>query len=173
MSFNNWPELLKGECVSITRTTSAHLASFTDSRKWEGKIDLLEEEEVFLSQKERVRRLSLINNSKSNQLLLTVLNNQDNQVISLLEFYFLEKEIYGTNWILKKVKNGLELAYEASELILTQIFTDENVESILFDLPEYRTESASILMNLGFIEVSYYYRLDRNDNYKKMITFKL
>jgi len=62
MIFKNWPEKLQGNRIFIIKTKPEHLGSYISWHKWEGSLDITEEEATFANQRNRVRRLKLIKN---------------------------------------------------------------------------------------------------------------
>jgi len=173
--FENWPDKMQGEGVYIVRTTSEHLLQFLSWRKWEGKLDLTNEEESFAHQQERARKHRLINKIDHEKEIALSIFNKDDDLISLVELYLIETEIFVSKWILKKTSEILGLAYEAGELLLQHILSQKysEINSIFLAIPEYRQESISILLNLGFIESSYYYRKNHKNDWVRMLTFRM
>lgn len=160
---------LKGKMVSIIPTTSHHLAEYTSWHKWEGALDILSEEDSFANQNDRIRRLKHLNEDTfDNSYYLSVLTNE-RELISLLEFYLINTDAYCPNWILKKIKNGTQYALEAGHLIINYFFSyHKEIDCIIFDLPEERTESIKIVEKFGFKQTGYYYRLNFKNKWERI-----
>jgi RimJ/RimL family protein N-acetyltransferase len=151
------------------------LVDFTNWRKWEGKLDIFTEEEAFANQKERVRRLHLLKENKNDgsSFFLSVFNIK-NELISLLELYKIDLELFSPNWILKKTKDGNLLALEAGKLLINHFFSDLfQINTIIFDLPIYRTESRKILEHFGFYTEAYYFKMNNKNEWQKILLFQL
>ena len=165
---------LQGKKVLLTSTTPQHLAEYTHWRKWEGEFDILHEEESFASQQDRVRRINLLKNNTTDKSFYVSVLNTENELISLLEFYIFDSEVYSPNMVLKKMKNGLVLATEASELLIKHFFSYYlQIKTITFDLPDYRIESIKILESFGFKFITHYYKSLSNNSFQKMLIFRL
>lgn len=165
---------LIGKHVRIVDTTAQHLAEYTHWRKWEGSLDILHEEESFANQEDRVRRLHLIKNHITDKSFYVSVVGPEDELISMLEFYILDSEIYSPNMVLKKVKNGTALATEASQLLINHFFSYyPHINSIMFDLPDYRTETIKILESFGFKRITHFYKLKNDNKFQKMIIFRL
>lgn len=166
---------LKSKLVTVIPTTAHHLAEYTDWHKWEGDLTILEEEEAFANQKDRARRMHLLQHDTSDaSFFLSILSAEDEELISLLELYIVDSELYCPYWIIKKVKNGSQLALETGRLLINYFFSYyPNLNSIMFDLPNYRTESIKLLEKFGFEQITHYYRLDSKNNWEKTIILRL
>ena len=173
--FLNWPDRIEGDQIYIVRTTIEHLSQYVSWRKWEGKLSLENEEEVFANQKERTRKIKLIKELKKEKELALSIFTKTNELVSLVELYLINTEIYVSRWILKKSANIMELAYETGEILLSHILSQKETEvnSIFVDIPDYRQESISLILNFGFIETSYYYHRNHTQEWTKMLTFRM
>lgn len=173
--FNTWPEKIQGENIYIVRTTMEHLTQFLSWRQWEGNLELSQEETSFANQRERVRKVKRIKNLRKDTELALSIFTQDSELISLAELYLIEKEVYVSKWILKKKDRIIEYAYQTGELLLQYILgqKETEIDCILVAVQEYRLESISVLLNLGFVETGYYYQRNFKDKWIKMLTFRM
>ncbi len=160
---------LKGKMVSIIPTTMHHLAEYTSWHKWEGDLTILNEEDLFANQADRIRRIKLLKEDAiENVYYLSVLTREE-ELISLLEFYLINSDAYCPNWILKKIKNGTDYALEAGQLIINYFFFyRKEIECIIIDIPEERSESIKMLEKFGFKHITYYYRLNYKNQWEKI-----
>ena len=159
--------------VSVIPTTLHHLAEYTNWHEWEGNFDILHEEGSFANQQDRVRRLQEIKKGKDSSFFLSIIKDNE-ELISLVELFIIDSDLYCPSWILKKVSNGTQYATEAGKLLINYFFSYyKNIKTIIFDLPEQRTESMKILESFGFEKSHYYYKLNYKQDWQKIITFKL
>lgn len=154
-------------------TTVHHLANYTSWHRWEENDGIMIEEDAYANQKDRTRRVKLLDKQSPNSFYFSVLDS-NSDLISLLEFYILESELYSPNFILKKVKEREKLAIEAGNMIINYFFSYyPHLKSIMFDLPDFRLISIKILESLGFKRITNFYKLDLKNEWQKMIILRL
>ena len=86
---------LKGKLITIVPTNTHHLAKYTTWHKWEGDLNILEEEESFANQQDRTKRLKLIKSDLGDtSFYLSVIRLGNDELISLLELHILGSELY-------------------------------------------------------------------------------
>ncbi len=166
---------LKGKLVTVLPTTNHHLVEYTNWHKWEGDLSILEEEGAFATQQDRIRRIKLLEKDTSDfSFFLSVINPETEELLSLLELYIIDSELYCPYWLIKKAQNGIESALEAGRLLINYFFSYyPSLASIMFDLPYYRTESIKILEQFNFKKITYYYRLNSRNKWDKTIILRL